>query len=174
MPDTINKNCCFLGHREIVESENLKSRIYNILTELIEIKGIDTFFFGSKSQFDRLCYMIVSDLKEIFPHIKRIYVRAEFSDINDDYMKYLLERYENTYYPEKIRNSGRAAYVERNQQMIDQCSVCVIYYKEDYLPPKRKTSKGCLTDYQPKSGTRIAYEYAVQKKKTIINVHKPF
>lgn len=173
MIEDINKNCCFLGHREIDENENLKAEIRSIVSDLIENKGIDTFFFGSRSDFNSLCHSIVSDLKENYPHIRRVYVRAEYSDINDDYRDYLLESYEDTYYPEKIRNSGRASYVERNQQLINQCSVCIVYYNENYLPPRRRNSKRDLTDYQPKSGTRIAYEYAVKKKKTIINVFKP-
>ena len=172
MVEGINKNCCFLGHREIDESENLKAEIRSIVSNLIENKGVDTFFFGSRSAFDSLCHLIVSDLKEIYPHIKRIYIRAEYSDINDDYRNYLLESYEDTYYPERIRNSGRASYVERNQQMINLCSVCVVYYNENYLPPRRRNSKRDLTDYQPKSGTHIAYDYAIKKKKTVINVYK--
>jgi len=172
MNEDINKNCCFLGHREIDEGENLKAEIRSIVLDLIENKGFDTFFFGSRSKFDCLCHSIVSDLKEIYPHIKRIYIRAEYSDINDDYRDYLLESYEDTYYPERIRNSGKASYVERNQQMINQCSVCIVYYNENYLPPRRRNSRRDLTDYQPKSGTRIAYDYAIKKKKTVINVYK--
>ena len=34
-----------------------------------------------------------------------------------------------------------------------------------HLPPQRKRANRDLTSYQPKSGTRIAYEYAVQKSK---------
>ena len=45
-----------------------------------------------------------------------------------------------------------------------------MYYNENYAPP-RKNSKRDLTDYQPKSGTKIAYDYAVKKKKEIINVY---
>jgi len=33
-----------------------------------------------------------------------------------------------------------------------------------------KNSRGELTDYQPKSGTGVAYSYAAKKKKVIINV----
>lgn len=44
-----------------------------------------------------------------------------------------------------------------------------MYYNENYLPPKRKKSKRDLFDCQPKSGTKVAYDYAVKKKKHIIN-----
>ena len=42
---------------------------------------------------------------------------------------------------------------------------CVFYYNEDYQPPRRKRTNRDLSTYQPKSGTRLAYEYAVQKSK---------
>lgn len=57
-------------------------------------------------------------------------------------------------------NAGKAAYVERNCEMIDKSSFCVVYYNENYTP-NRKNSK---------SGTKIAYDYAVKKHIQIINV----
>ena len=169
MEDLKNKRCCFVGHRKIEQTAELEDRLYNEVEKMID-SGVDTFCFGSKSEFDRFCHRVVSSLREKYPHIKRIYVRAEYSDINEDYTDYLLESYEDTYYPDKVRNSGRAAYVERNQHMINLCSHCIFYYIEGYLPPKRKKSRRDIFDYQPKSGTKIAFDYAVQKKKNVINL----
>ena len=67
--------------------------------------------------------------------------------------------------------SGRAAYVERNYAMIDQSDYCLFYYNENYLPPKRKWARRDLFVYQPKSGTALAYKYAQQKKKNIVNFY---
>ena len=69
-----------------------------------------------------------------------------------------------------MENAGKASYVERNQEMINNSKFCVVYYDENYLPPRRKNSRRDLFDYQPKSGTAVAYDYAVKKKKEIINV----
>jgi len=55
--------------------------------------------------------------------------------------------------------------------MIDDSDYCLFYYNEQYVPPKRKTAGG-LGDYQPKSGTAIAYKYAKRKKKIIKNFYK--
>ena len=54
--------------------------------------------------------------------------------------------------------------------MIDDSDFCVFYYNEAYLPPRRKRSKRDLSTYQPKSGTRLAYEYAVQMSKKVEKV----
>ena len=69
-----------------------------------------------------------------------------------------------------MTNAGRASYVERNQEMINQSDFCIVYYNKNYLPSRRKNSKRDLTDYQPKSGTKIAYDYEVKKKKMIVNL----
>lgn len=169
MIDTTN-TCCFFGHRKIDETEELKNNLYEIIENLIVNEKVDTFFFGSKSQFDDLCHKVVSELKEKYSHIKRIYVRSAFQHIPDWYEESLLNHYEGTYFPEHMEKAGRASYVERNQEMINKSNFCVVYYDENYLPPRRKNGKRDLFDYQPKSGTAVAYDYAVKKKKKIINL----
>ena len=162
------KTCCFFGHRKIAASDGLREKLYNIIEDLIIHKYVDTFLFGSRSDFDKLCLAVVTKLKCKYPHIRRVYIRAEFQYINDNYKAYLLQSYDDTYYPKQISNSGRAIYVERNQIMIDRSDICIVYYDENYLPPKRKSSSGNISTYQPKSGTKIACEYAQKKKKAVI------
>ena len=153
-----NKNCCFFGHRKINETEELKLKLIEIIEKLIVEKLVDTFIFGSKSRFNRLCLELVTKIKEKYPNIKRVYVRAEYPYISERYKNYLLENYEDTYYPEKILNSGRATYVERNYQMIDNSHYCIVYYDAPNAPTTRK------------SGTQIALDYAIKKCKNIISV----
>lgn len=154
----INTTACFIGHRSIKETQELKNRLYEIIEILITKNGVDTFLFGSKSRFNSLCLEIVSLLKEKYPQIKRIYLRAEYPVINDSYENYLLEYYEQTYYPERLKKAGRAVYVERNFEMIEKSNFCIFYYNEQNAPTNRK------------SGTKIAIDYAKTKKKQIINV----
>lgn len=161
--------CCFFGHRKTDVTDELINRLNKIVEVLIKEGKVDTFLFGSKSEFNDLCYMVVTELKQKYPHIKRIYVRAEFRFIDEGYRSYLLKQYEETYYPEKIINAGNAAYVERNREMIDKSSFCVVYYDENYAPPRRRNSRRNLTGYQPKSGTKLAYDYAKRKGVRIFN-----
>ena len=84
----------------------------------------------------------------------------------------MLQKYEDTYYPSKIIGAGKAAYVERNFEMIDKCNFCVIYYDENYTPAKKRSKRKDLTGHQPKSGTKIAYDYAIKKGVKIINIIK--
>ena len=152
----IENTCCFFGHRTINETEELKLKLNEIIEKLIVDENVDTFLFGSKSRFNSLCLELVTKIKEKHPHIKRVYVRAEYPDINEQYTNYLLESFEDTYYPEHIIGSGRAAYVERNYEMINKSHYCIVCYDESNFPTTRK------------SGTKIALDYAIKKQKHII------
>ena len=165
-----DKACCFFGHRKIDETPELIERLIREIEILIAEKEVSIFYFGSKSEFDDLCHKTVTELKEKYPHIKRIYVRSAFQHIPDWYEDSLLKHYEDTYFPEHMENAGRASYVERNQEMINKSDFCIVYYDENYAPPRRRNSKRDLTDYQPKSGTAVAYSYAVKNHKKIINI----
>ena len=147
------KKCTFIGHRKIEKTDELIKRISEVIENLIVNENVDTFYFGSKSQFDGLCYVIVSELKEKYTHIKRIYVRAEFEYIDGEgsrpYREGLMERYEDTYYPEHMSNAGKAAYVERNQEMIKKSDVCIFYYKDstkfyNYSAFNVVRARGCI------------------------------
>ncbi len=144
--------CCFIGHRTIIETDEMKKRLLNEIEMLITDKKVDTFLFGSKSQFDSLCLDLVTRLKEKYPHIKRIYIRAEYPVISEDFKEYLLKSYDETYFPEKIIGAGKASYVKRNYEMIDKSNYCIFYYMQ----------------LNRKSGTKIALDYAIKREKKII------
>ena len=150
------RTCCFIGRRKIEDTLELRRELYDSIERLITEEKVDTFLFGSKSRFNDLCYELLTAIKEKHPHIKRIYVRAEYSYIDDSYKEYLLKYYEDTYYPEKIIGAGKAVYVERNCEMINNSRFCIFYYDEQNAPTTRK------------SGTKIALDYAVRNKKEII------
>ena len=157
--ENISNTCCFFGNRKINETEELKTQLHEAIESLIINENVSLFLFGSRSEFDKLCLKSVTEIKEKYPHIKRIYVRAEYPVITDLYKDHLLESYDDTYFPEKIKNAGKAAYVERNYEMIDNSRFCIVYYDDNSANSR-------------KSGTRIALEYAVKKGKEIIRFPK--
>lgn len=159
----------FIGHRNIENSEKLHERIKSTVLELLK-KGVDTFLFGSNSEFDTVCLEAVSGIKVSHPNIRRIYVRSSFCHISRDYEKYLTELYDETYFPSQVERSGAACYVERNAVMIDEADVCVFYYDENYTPPANRKKTAKASSKKPKSGTNVAYHYALSKNKTIINL----
>lgn len=164
------KTCCFIGHRKIENRSEIQAKLQHILTELVE-QGVTKFIFGDHSQFDSLCYDTVTQLKEKHPEIQRIKYRKDYQEISDSVKKYFLEGFEDNICPDGVAKAGKASYVERNQAMISSSDVCIFYYNANYQPERRKESKRSISDYQPKSGTRLAYEFAESKSKKIINLY---
>ena len=160
-----SKTCCFIGHRKIDVTSSLQDALKKLIENLIVHENVKTFLFGSKSGFDDLCLLLVSEMKKVYPHIKRVYVRSVYPELSESYLRYLLTLYGETYMPKQVENAACASYVKRNQEMINRSDFLVFYYNEHYTPtPKRQ------------SGTERAYQYAVRKnkkqKKKIFNVYK--
>jgi len=147
----------FIGHRKIERAEALKEKVAEIVTDLIVNKNADTFLFGSRGDFNKICYDVVTRLKVQYPHVRRVYVRAEY-DYADKFTDYLLDSYESTFFPDKVRGAGVLSYVIRNQVMVDMCDIAVVYCDTNYKPEKTK------------SGTAMATQYAQKRKKQIINL----
>ena len=176
--------CCFIGHRKIENLYNVKLKAKGIIEDLIINKKVNTFLFGSHSEFDSLCLQIVSNLKEKYKEIKRISYTCKSEGIILEKEKKKKEKLYSNLFKKKIElicvdeeyehntkyTAGKASYVERNQAMIKSSDICVFYYDKEYTPKKRKHSKSDMFTYQPKSGTKIAYDYAMKKKKIIINL----
>lgn len=159
---------CFIGHRNIEKTDEMISLLRKTIITLID-KGVTTFLFGSKSEFDTLSWKIVTELKSKYPFIKRVYVRSVYPHISKSYEEYILKSYEETYFPSKLENAGKFSYVERNYEMIDNSTYCVFYYNENYRPPQNRNT---IFPSSSNSGTKIAYKYATKKKKIIINLYK--
>lgn len=165
-----NMQVCFIGHRTVEKTEELISSLKETIAALIN-KGVTSFLFGGMGEFDNLSWKVVTELKEIFPSIKRVYVRSAYQYIDKSYEEYLLKFYEETYFSPKLENSGKYSYVERNYEMIDNSTYCVFYYDENYVPQLKRQLKHNML-LQCNSGTKIAYKYAIRKKKEIINLYK--
>ena len=180
------KSCSFFGHRKISVTDDLVTKLSSVIENLIK-NGVDIFIFGSRSQFNDLCYQIVSELKNKYQNIKRInfncpfeYVftsqkdkeRSEDSHFKLTNKKVDYELYEEAVLSKKVISSTKNTYVMRNQEMIDNSDICIFYYDKNYLPPTRKYSKNIVFEYQPKSGTELAFKYAEKKNKILVNVYE--
>lgn len=174
----MSKKCCFIGHRNVQATEELIKRIDDCLQSLID-DGVRIFLFGSKSKFDTLCHERVTEMRKRYPDIKRIAytckseyaVKRKEKDELERIAKRVTKReirlkdYDGEKQSKRLERAGKASYVERNEDMINESEYCVFFYDPVYLPPKRKERKGG-SEYQPSSGTALAYEYADKRKKS--------
>ena len=169
--------CCFIGHRDILSSKKIEEEIHFAVKRLILEEGVKYFFFGDHSDFNILCYKVVVDLQKVYPDIKTIVVPVKgmaillrnneedviFSQIN----KWVI--FDDAIELSNVYKAGKASYVERNKYLVDSCDFCIFFYDENYKPKQRCKYKGGV-QYQPKSGTKIALEYALRKNKKIISI----
>lgn len=179
-----HKVCSFFGHRKTDITEELKQKVKDTIEDLIINHNVEVFLFGSRSDFDYLCHLIVTELKEKYPNIiRKCYTCRSETCILESERVYWEEIYSH-FKKEKVTllgveeevehktkyTAGYASYVERNQAMINDSDYCVFYYDTNYEPEMRKYSKRSIGYYQPKSGTKLAYDYAKQKRKILINM----
>ena len=59
---------------------------------------------------------------------------------------------------DRVNSAGRAAYVERNQWMVNDSNIIIVLYD--------KNKESLLLQ----GGTRMAVEYAIKKQKCIVNL----
>ena len=158
------KACSFFGHRDTPQTDELKNKVRETVERLIVEEGVDIFLFGSRSKFDELCQIVVTELKEKYPHIRRITylckhetaclvgagtsLKQKIKDFTgrDEYVA----EYEEIKKSSRVDSAGRACYVERNQWMIDE-SDCTLFYISKSI-----------------GGVALAYNYANKNKKVEI------
>ncbi len=178
------KACSFFGHRNANLTNEQMEELKKIIEDLIIKKHVKIFLFGSKSNFNSLCHKIVTNLKEKYPFIIRKCYTCQsescFLESEKTYWEGVFERLEKEKikllcFEEKVEINkniafGKASYIERNKEMINNSDYCVFYFDKNYEPKSKKYSKQNVFNYTPKSGTALAYFYAKQKKKIIINI----
>lgn len=176
------KKCCFIGHRVIEVTEGLVLKLENLIIKLIE-EGVTTFLFGSNSQFDDLCYKLVSKLQLknnkikkvayslkseiVFSQEKKEIMQNLLIDIAKDYS--YLKDYDEVANNERWVNSCKASYILRNKAMIDDSDYCVFFYNVNYNVTDKVLSNKMIIRKR-ESGTKQMYEYAQKKGKNIINL----
>lgn len=162
--------CCVIGHRNIDEYFLNKEKIKNIVINFIKEKGISVFLFGDNSKFNDFMFEILKDVKNDYKHIKLIYVRATLPYIKEREYNLLKEFYDDTYYPKSVEGSGKNCFVKRNFHMIDKSDICLFFYDANYEVTGRYMNTSVSKRINKNSGTKIAYEYALKKRKEIVNL----
>ena len=164
------KACSFFGHRDTPQTEELKQKVRETVERLIVEERVDTFLSGSRSNFDELCYIVVTELKEKYPHIQRIAYLCKhesgcLAGEGKDEQRRIKEltgrdvyvrEFEDIKKSDRVNSAGRAAYVERNYWMINDSDFVVVHLEEG-----RNDGK---------SGSRLAYKYSLRQKKSMLTV----
>lgn len=170
-----NYSCCIIGHRKINATNDFVEKVKSELKELIVNKHVIRFLFGSNGEFNDLCYKVVNELKQDFPYIKTIFysrydeIAFTFEEKEQYDYKSKTKPFPYKCFDEIIENeqvhkySGKYSYVLRNKILIQESGICLFYFKDDYRLPN-------IGDKKRNSGTKIAYNFAKQEGKYIVNL----
>ena len=149
------KVCSFFGHREIELAEELVERLKFKIEDLIVKDNVGFFYFGGFGMFDDLCWKVVTELKLKYANIKRIFCLSDprHLRVNKRPRNLRDEDYEDFIYLDLDFDWWYQRIYYRNIEMINQSDFVIFCVKN--------TSN---------SGAYKAYQYAVKKKKNIVNM----
>ena len=121
------KSCVFFGHRWVVLTEQEKILLHATIIKLITEEGVEDFIFGGYGDFDSMAYRMVSDIKNDYPQIRKIYAQAYIPKHQED-MDHLKRVYDFVYLPEGTEvGLQRYAISRRNRSLAKECDFMVCY-----------------------------------------------
>ena len=138
--------CSFFGDGNCFCTEEVKSTVKKTVEKLITENGVNVFLFASRSEFELLCLKTVTELKNMYPHVRCLYVRAERGYVNEEYKEFVANNYDDTFCP--FESSAK-----RNRYIIDNSEYCVF---------GGKTA----------NNTKTAYKYATKRKRHVVDLQK--
>ena len=115
--------CTFFGHHDC--PAEVKPKLREILTDLIENHSVDMFYVGNKGAFERMVRSVLRELAQEYAHIYYAVVLERVpGKQSEDYP----EDYSDTMLPEGIEEAPpRFAIVWRNKWMLRQADYVVTY-----------------------------------------------
>lgn len=115
--------CTFFGHHDC--PAEVKSKLREILIDLIENHSVDVFYVGNKGAYDRMVRAVLRELAQEYAHIHYAVVLERIPGKRDEDIP---EDYSDTMLPEGIEEvPPRFAIVWRNKWMLRQSDYVVTY-----------------------------------------------
>lgn len=134
--------CTFFGHGDA--PEEIRGKLKETIVDLIENKGVDTFYVGTHGNFDNMAYKALMEEK----HRVTIFVVLPCVIASSKYAAY-----ENTIVPEGLEKvPPRFGIDYRNKWMVKQSDFVIAYVK------------------RPFGGAAKFEEYAKKQKKIVVNI----
>lgn len=113
--------CTFFGHRECPET--IKSKLREMLIDLITNHNVDMFYVGNQGRFDAIVRGVLRELKKEYPQINYAVVLAYMPGKQTEH-----NNNSDTMLPEGIESvHPRYAISWRNNWMIQQSNYVVTY-----------------------------------------------
>ncbi len=147
----------FFGHWNTEENENLVRHMKLVVEKLIKNYNIKYFLFGGLGNFDEIAWKVVTNLKEKYPHIQRIFIVSDVRQLRISKSPHWLNN-SNFESIQDIPISYPGFYRRiffRNLAMMEISDIVLFY-----VQPRQN------------SGAYKTYEQAKRMKKTIFNFYE--
>ena len=140
----INMKCTFFGHSDT--PKEIEETLRKTIIELIENKGVNTFYVGTHGNFDAMVYKILCDAEREYGI--KFFVVLPCVPTNSKY-----KDYDNTIVPQGIEKiSPRFGIDYRNKWMIKNSDYVITYVA------------------RPFGGASKFEEYAKKQEKAVMNI----
>ncbi len=151
---TIEKVCSCFGHSDVPITDDLRARTKAEIEKGIA-DGVRIFLFGGRSDFDDLCYDLVTEAKTAAPQlgIKRVFCFALDKQLRKPPRWFVRKEYEALECPAKDFDYWYTAIYYRNLAMIDRSDLVLMW-----------------VEAREDSGAYKTYKYAVKKHKRVVNL----
>lgn len=132
--------CTFFGHRDCPSS--IKSKLREVLINLIENHSVDMFYVGQQGAFDAMVRSVLKELVSLYPHINYAVVLERMPPKRDEFNT---RDYSDTMLPEGIETvHPRFAIPWRNKWMLKQSSNAITHKTINHTDRKRQRGCGCI------------------------------
>lgn len=140
----------FCGHSQVIFTDEEKSVLRNILVDEINKNPTCKFYLGGYGDFDGFCLRTLKDLKADFPEIELIFITT-YLDKNSklEFAKY---HYDDIIFHPLESVPRKFTILKRNEWMVREAYLVIAYVMCSW------------------GGAAKTLEYAMRKKKTIINL----
>ncbi len=143
--ETNGKTCSCFGHLDVNITDDLIARTKTEIDKAVA-DGVRVFLFGGRSDFDDLCYDLVTEKKNTEPQldIKRVFCFALDNQLRKPPIWFIRKEYEALECPPKDFDYWYTSIYYRNLAMIDQSDLALFWAEkriQDVSVRSQKTQK---------------------------------
>lgn len=143
----MRKICCFAGHSEIYDTENVYTKLLTVIEDLITTENINEFWVGNYGAFDKLSAKAVRELKVKHPEIQLNLVIPYLTSEINQYKELYYKDFDNILLADiSEKTPKRLQIIKCNQYMVNNSNAFVFYVNHSF------------------GGAAKTFEYATQSK----------
>ena len=129
----IKKICCFAGHSDLADTEEIYTRLLSTLENLVSEGSVTEFWVGNYGAFDRLSARAVREIKMKHPEIKSALVVPYLTSGINEYRDELQKDFDDIIIADiPPKTPKKLQIIKCNQYMVKSSQILVCYVKYSF------------------------------------------